>query len=119
MNHMDMMEIKNKQKGDPLIFRLEDGSFIIDGLEGNAIILNQDKQLGYAIRPNNSPYTHEGNKYEMITFPYDAVASVTSYTDIEGINTLLDQLTSDGAITDEYRESILESVVINKNILNK
>lgn len=110
MNHLDMMEMKKRQKGTPLVFRLRGGTTVIDGLPGNIVVLNQDKEMGYAFRRNNSTYANSSNNYEMICFKYNEVNSVTSYLPEGEVVDVLDGMVADSVIQQSYADDIMASL---------
>lgn len=114
MTSVDLMKIKERQKGAPLIITLAEGLVVVDGLPGNVVVLDQDNEIGHGFRLSNNQYADHSNMYEMTTFKYSNIAYVKTNISKAEMIEILGMLETDNVITGTAKQDILDSVIIKK-----
>lgn len=117
VNSMMMSVITDRHLGNPIIFTLDDGQHLIDGLDGNVVILDQKNELAHSIRYTLGQYSKSHNEFEIISFPYGKICSISSNLSKNDVESFLNKLKQDEVILDDIEiERIKNSLLINKKL---
>lgn len=112
MTPQDLMTIKDRHAGQPLTIILKNGMVLRDGLKGNVIILDQEKLMGHAIRYSNLPYVSSKDRFELVSFIYSDIVSITTNISKEDVDTLLDKLVADAVIEESHISLIQQEMTV-------